>query len=95
MKDHTLRLALHNEVHARPPEPMTAPLAISHVVMLTDAQSREDSRAHLIQLLRDNHLPVPDDRANHLRVDGGSWRLRWELHTRPKACLKRMPMAWL
>ena len=81
MKDHTLRLALHNEVHARPPEPMSAPVAISHVVMLTDAQSRESSRAHLLQLLRDHHLPVPDDHANHLRVDGGAWRLRWELHT--------------
>jgi uncharacterized membrane-anchored protein len=81
MQEHSQRLALHNEVHARPPEPMQAPLAISHVVMVTDAQSREDSRAHLLQLLRDHHLPVPDGHANHLRVDGGSWRLRWELHT--------------
>lgn len=81
MKEHAQRLALHNEVHARPPEPMHAPLAISHVVMVADAPAREESRAHLIQLLRDHHLPVPDGQANHLRVDGGSWRLRWELHT--------------
>lgn len=81
MNDHALRRALHNEVHARPPEPMMAPLAISHVVMVTDATARAASRAHLLQLLRDHHLPVPDDHANHLRVDGGAWRLRWELHT--------------
>lgn len=81
MKEHALRRALHNEVHARPPEPMMAPLAISHVVMVTDAAARAASRAHLLQLLRDHHLPVPDDHANHLRVDGGGWRLRWELHT--------------
>ena len=81
MKEHTLRRPLHNEVHARPPEPMMAPLAISHVVMVTDAAARAASRAHLLQLLRDHHLPVPDDHANHLRVDGGGWRLRWELHT--------------
>lgn len=81
MKEHDLRRALHNEVHARPPEPMMAPLAISHVVMVTDAAARTASRAHLLQLLRDHHLPVPDDHANHLRVDGGGWRLRWELHT--------------
>jgi uncharacterized membrane-anchored protein len=56
-------------------------VAISHVVMLTDAPAREASRGHLLQLLRDHHLPVPDDHANHLRVDGGNWRLRWELHT--------------
>ena len=81
MKEHSLRRTLHNEVHARPPEPMTAPLAISHVVMLADAKAREDSRAHLLALLRDQHLPVPDVQANHLRVDLGNWRLRWELHT--------------
>ena len=81
MKEHALRRALHNEVHARPPEPMRAPLAISHVVMLADAEARDASRAHLLALLNDHHLPVPDAHANHLRVDLGSWRLRWELHT--------------
>ena len=81
MNEHTFRRALHNEVHARPPEPMSAPLAISHVVMLADAQAREASREHLQVLLRDHHLPVPDAYANHLRVDLGNWRLRWELHT--------------
>ncbi len=81
MQEHTLRQALHNEVHARPPEPMTAPLAISHLVMLADAAARQASRDHLAQLLRDKHLPVPDAHTNHLRVDAGPWRLRWELHT--------------
>ena len=81
VNEHPLRRALHNEVHARPPEPMTAPLAISHVVMLADADARQASREHLAALLRDHHLPVPDEQANHLRVNMGSWRLRWELHT--------------
>ncbi len=81
MKEHALRRALHNEVHARPPEPMSAPVAITHVVMLADADAREASREHLLALLRDNHLPVPDANANHLRIDLGRWRLRWELHT--------------
>ena len=81
MKEHALRRALHNEVHARPPEPMRAPVAITHVVMLADADAREASREHLLALLRDHHLPVPDANANHLRVDVGNWRLRWELHT--------------
>ena len=39
MIDHLQRLALHNEVHARPPEPMQAPLAISRVVMWVDRAS--------------------------------------------------------
>ena len=81
VNEHPLRRALHNEVHARPPEPMIAPLVISHVVMLTDADARQASREHLAALLRDHHLPVPDADANHLRVNMGTWRLRWELHT--------------
>lgn len=78
---HPQRIALHNEVHARPPEAMSPPLAISHVVMLADAQTREASRAHLASLLRDHHLPQPDAQSIHLRMDLGAFRLRWELHT--------------
>jgi uncharacterized membrane-anchored protein len=35
----------------------------------------------LAQLLRDHHLPAPDAHTNHVRMDLGSFRLRWELHT--------------
>jgi uncharacterized membrane-anchored protein len=79
--DHPQRLALHNEVHARPPEPMQAPLAISRVVMWVDRASAQASREHLAQLLRDHHLPAPDVHTNHVRMDLGAFRLRWELHT--------------
>ncbi len=81
MQDHDLRSVLHNEVHARPPEPMQVPLAISHIVMWTDRHGREASRAHLSKLLADHHLASPGQDITHLRVDLGSWRLRWELHT--------------
>jgi uncharacterized membrane-anchored protein len=78
---HPQRAALHNEIHARPPEPMTAPLAISHVVMLCDAEQRAASREHIAALLRDHHLPQPDGLTTHLRMDMGQFRMRWELHT--------------
>jgi len=78
---HPQRAALHNEIHARPPEAMAAPLAISHVVMWCDAAQREASRAHVTALLRDHHLAPPDAQTTHLRVDLGAFRLRWELHT--------------
>jgi len=81
MKDHPQRQALHNEVHARPPEPMQAPLAIAHIVMAVDKAAAQASRAHLTQLLRDHHLPSPDAESNHVRMDLGPFRLRWELHT--------------
>ena len=80
-KSHPQRVALHNEIHARPPEAMNAPLAISHIVMLGDAQEREASRAHVGALLRDHHLPLPDAQSNHIRMDLGRFRVRWELHT--------------
>ena len=80
-KNHPQRIALHNEIHARPPEAMSAPLALSHVVMMGNAQEREASRAHVAALLRDHHLPLPDPHSNHVRMDLGSFRIRWELHT--------------
>jgi uncharacterized membrane-anchored protein len=81
LRDHPQRIALHNEVHARPPEAMSPPLAISHVVMLTDSVGREASRAHVAALLRDHHLPQPDGQSTHIRMDVGPFRIRWELHT--------------
>jgi uncharacterized membrane-anchored protein len=60
---------------------MTAPLAISHMVMLTTAEEREASRAHIAALLRDHHLPQPDAHSTHMRMDLGAFRIRWELHT--------------
>ena len=81
LQNHPQRLALHNEIHARPPEAMQAPLAVSHVVMVCTAQERDASRAHLADLLRDHHLPAPDAQLTHVRLDFGSFRLRWEMHT--------------
>ena len=78
---HPHRVLLHNEIHARPPEAMSAPLAIAHIVMLADAAEREASRAHVAALLRDHHLALPDAATTHLRMDLGAFRLRWELHT--------------
>jgi len=81
LSQHALRQQLHNEVHARPPEAMAVPLAITHVVMWADAAAREASREHLSVLLRNHHLSALDAHSNHTRVELGPFRLRWELHT--------------
>ncbi len=80
-KNHPQRIALHNDIHARPPEAMNAPIGISHIVMVGDASEREASRAHVAALLRDHHLPLPDPHSTHIRMDLGAFRIRWELHT--------------
>jgi uncharacterized membrane-anchored protein len=78
---HPQRVALHNEIHARPPEAMSAPLVLSHLVMTGDSAAREAARAHLATLLRDHHLPEPAAGSTHVRMDLGGFRVRWELHT--------------
>jgi len=78
---HALRVALHNEVHARPPEAMGAPLLISHVVMWCDAAQRDASREHIGQLAREHHQGTPDAQSTHVRLDLGLFKVRWELHT--------------
>ncbi len=78
---HRLRLSLHNEVHARPPEPMGMPMALSHVVMACNAEQRDASRAHMAALARDHHLPAPEEGSIHMRMDFGPFKVRWELHT--------------
>jgi uncharacterized membrane-anchored protein len=81
LAQHPDRALLHNEVHARPPEALSAPLAIAHIVMLSAEGGSDASRAHLATLLRDHHLAPPDPETTHLRIDVGGFRLRWELHT--------------
>ncbi|KQP14238.1 DUF3422 family protein [Pseudorhodoferax sp. Leaf267] len=90
---HPDRALLHNEIHARPPEALTAPLAITHVVMLADAEGRAASRAHLATLLRDHHLAPPDAQTTHLRIALGPLRVRWELHTEFVTWTFMLPMA--
>ena len=81
LPSHLARAALHNEVHARPPEPIEAPVAISYLLMVTEPAARTASREHLAQLLKDHHLPEAGEGATHLRADLGRFRLRWERHT--------------
>ncbi len=78
---HPQRAALHNEIHARPPEAMAVPLCIAHVVMACNAQEREESRAHIARLARDHHQAQPDATSTHARMDFGLFKVRWELHT--------------
>ncbi len=76
---HPQRVALHNEVHARPYERMAAPLQLSHLALL--APDADAARLHLEGLLRARHLPLPAADASHLSIDLGGLQLRWEKHT--------------
>ncbi|MGE3482788.1 MAG: DUF3422 family protein [Gammaproteobacteria bacterium] len=79
MHPHPLRESLHHEVHARPYERLSSTLLLTHIASVdTDSHA---ARAHLETLLRTRHLPLPAADSNHLSVDLGGIRLRWEKHT--------------
>lgn len=75
---HPMRETLHNEVHARPYERMSAPLLLTQLAMIGGDGAAV--REHLSALLRARHLPVPSADAGHLSLDIGAVKLRWELH---------------
>ncbi len=76
---HPLREMLHHEVHARPTEPMTAPLLLSHIVLVEADPAAV--REHLCALLANRHLPVPGAQNSHIISNIGGTRMRWEQHT--------------
>ena len=80
-RDHPQRLALNDEVHARPPEPLAAPLRASYVALLGDAAQREAALEAVRELARRagaEALPGPG--ATHYSADLGAFRIRWERH---------------
>lgn len=91
---HPLREVLHNEVHARPHEHLSAPLALTHLALLTPAGEvrAEEVREHLCELLRAHHLPLPSPEDSHLGADLGGVHLRWEQHTEFQTYTFRRPL---
>ena len=80
-RDHPLRRRLTDEVHARPIQPLTAPLRASHLAMLTAGVPDSAEREHLATLCAGLAAPPPPAETDHFSLDLGLGRLRWERHT--------------
>jgi uncharacterized membrane-anchored protein len=80
-RDHPLRAALTNEVHARPPERLKAPLRVTHLALLSGEGADEAERQHLARLCERLGAPPPPPSATHHSADLGTFRLKWERHT--------------
>ena len=80
-QQHPDRLALHNEVHARPYDPVAAPCTILHWVYDTTGIKAEAIVAHLASLMHAYHLPQPHLTSNQITVQLPYFTLRWERHT--------------
>ncbi|MEX0347798.1 MAG: DUF3422 family protein [Paracoccaceae bacterium] len=85
IQDHPLRYAIANELHARPFPVATAPgtavyLAIKHPDGANGA-AREESHAHLLDLLDRHGAQHPQPGATHFSGRLGRHNLKWEQHT--------------
>ena len=79
--DHPQRQRLNDEVHARPPERLTTPSAMSYFARLAPrgAESREKELLH--DLLDHFGVERPIGAVRHFAADLGPCRVRWERHT--------------
>lgn len=78
--DHHQRSLLAAEVHARPPEALQSPSAVSYVAVLIADADRERERAHLVRLHEVFATPTAEATADHISVDFGPLRFKWERH---------------
>ncbi len=77
--DDPLRVALHNEVHARPSARIRLPAFIVLVGVFNEGVTREQEWEHLKKL--DPNLSLDDVQGNFLRLRLGAYTLKWERHT--------------
>jgi len=79
--DHPQRFVLHNEVHARPPEALLAPLRLSFLALLSDGTQREREIALVRELAERYGRVPPGPDATHYSDNLGPFRIKWERHT--------------
>ena len=79
--DHPQRQELNDEVHARPPEALTAPVRLSFLALHSELANREREWRHVEALLERFGRSPPTAVGSHLSIDLGPFRLKWERHT--------------
>jgi uncharacterized membrane-anchored protein len=80
-EDHPQRFQLSNEVHARPPERMTAPFQVSGIALTTAWPYRDADRQLVVELTEQYGATPPGPGVKHYSVDLQDFRLIWERHT--------------
>lgn len=78
--DHPDRRALNDEVHARPPDSLEAPVRLSYLVIMGSG-SKADDLAMLTKLVEGSGAPKPAADASHFIATIGALRIKWERHT--------------
>lgn len=91
--DHPLRLALHDEVHARPSDPLPSPMRLSFLALASDPAQRGREWAHLRTLAAGAGVSLPPEEPAHLAVELGAFGLTWERHSEFSRYTFRVPGA--
>lgn len=78
---HPERVALNNELHARPFPVLQAPSSAASIAIERDADKPEADRDHLIALMDRYGAAHPAPDASHHSADLGKVRLKWERHS--------------
>ncbi len=78
--DHPDRAGLAAEVHARPPEPLSAPSRASYVAVRIDAEARAAELAHIEALCRLTGVAPPPAGGTQWAANLGALRFKWERH---------------
>jgi uncharacterized membrane-anchored protein len=80
-RDHALRAELNDEVHARPSDPLRAPLSISYLALLSPPSARDAEWKNVRGLAARFGVELPEVPLNHHSAALGPFTLRWERHT--------------
>lgn len=78
--DHLDRATLAAEVHARPPEPLSAPSRASHVAVRVDDDKRTAERSHIEALCQHLGVAPPPAQGTQWAATLGPLRFKWERH---------------
>lgn len=82
LHEHPLRQRLNDELHARPPMPLSGPAQVSYLAMLHEGHASNEEEAHLQRLCERLGLPFcPMVDGDHWAMEAGELRLKWERHT--------------
>lgn len=79
--NHPLRFELNDEVHARPPERIVAPMRVSYVALLADQLQRHEAWEKLAALSQEYGVSPPGADSDHFSANLGHVRLKAERHS--------------
>lgn len=80
-QNHSQRVELNDEAHARPPEALEAPQRVSYLALWSEVPRSEAQWRDVVDLATRFGVDPPPAGANHYSADLGPFRVKWERHT--------------